>query len=826
MPTDRLISQDAPSIINGVSRQPAAQRLTSQAEEQINMVSDVALGVRRRPPMEHIALLGGPVAGAPPSGGYYTHLINRGDGQQFIAIIEDGDVNVYNLETGAEVTVNDGGAAGSPGSYSYLDIAPSASVTAENSFEAITVADYTFIVNKRKTVAASGSPSPDRTHAHEFLYFAKTGLQGYERQTWTFGATSIDTGATSDRGTDHVINAVCAALGISATPNDETGVTAGTTNWKFTRHGRSCLHGYQFQNALEEVSVSSTNGDIIDGQIMLATSPAGDPPQTPAFSDLPYRGVDGFVVKISGSEGSDEDEYYLKYDSAKKTWLETVKPGLDDNFNADTMPHALVYNSGTGQFSFQPLTWDARMVGDELSAPVPSFVGAQIKGITLHKNRLILVADENTIATEAGNLFNFWPTTATTLVESDPFDVAGTSNRVSIWDHLINFEGNVTLFSAVGDTVGELVGATDAPLTIKNARIEERGVYAFSDVKPVVMGSGLFFVLDRGSSSAVYRYSKVDVFTFSAEEVSGHVRGYIPANVDHMKSSPAMNMIVLRSLNEPTSLYTYRTHQIGNEQVMASWGKWDLGSDVDVLNFDFIESKMYILVQRDDGLHLQVFDFGKEDEDEGAGATPLGYRVHLDGLVALTGVYNPVTDFTTWTLPYTRDPDATYMAVRGGAWGTGRGSSITLLPYNSFIPTIVLGEGDQSAHPAYIGKVYNSEWDPSEAVLTSGRQGGPAAHAGGRLQLYRGRVGYLDTGAFDAVITSTEDAEEYVTPFRTNIVNVSTLSAVGLDTGVFDFAIGGHSKKTRVGLKSAGFLPCTFTSYEWEGRYVQRSDSV
>lgn len=822
MPTDRLVSQNAPSLINGVSRQPAAQRLSSQCEDQVNMLSDVALGVTRRPPMEHIALLGGPVAGAAPTGGYYTHLINRGDGQQFVAIIEDGDVNVFNLTTGAEVTVTDN-AAGIEGAYTYLDISPSASVSAENSFEAITVADYTFIVNKRKT-AAMGSISASRPKAHEFILDIRTGLNAYHIQKITFGATTITVGATSNPSTDEAIDKVCTALGIGTSPNDTTGVTVGSTNWKFTRHGQNLLHGYQFQNTNETVEYSAGIGDATSNYLFLVTPPTGGTPQTPSFSDLPRMAPDGFVVKVSGSEGSDEDEYYLRYDAASNIWRETVLAGLYDAFDTATMPHALVYSAGT--FTFQPITWNNRLVGDTLSAPVPSFVGTQIKGITLHKNRLILVADENVIASEAGNLFNFWPTTVTNLVDSDPFDIAGTSNRVSIWEHLVNFEGNITVFSTIGDTIGELVGSQDAPLTIKNARVEERATYAFSDVKPVVLGTGIHFTLDRGGYSSVYRYAKTDVFTFKADEITGHAQGYIPANVDRMKSSAALGMLVLRSEDTPYTLYAYRTHIIGNEQVMASWSKWVFGGFDSILNFDFIETKLYVLTQRTDGLHMHVMDFGKTDEDEGAGATPLGYRVYLDDLVSLTGVHS--AGYTTWTVPYTMPGDGTYLVVKGGAWGNTRGAIIDAVSGYPGTPTILTAEGDFSSQPCYVGRVYSSEWDPSEATFTEGRasSSSPGARIAGRLQLYRGRVQYLDTGAFDVVVTSTEDDEEYGVEFRTNVINQSILGAVTIETGVFDFAIGGNSKTTRLSLQSATFLPCAFTSYEWEGRYVQRSDSV
>ena len=85
MPTDALIEQTLASLVNGVSRQPATQRLPSQAEEQTNVVSDVAAGVTRRPPTEHVGELSTNVP-FPAADGVFTHVINRGDGQRFMVV--------------------------------------------------------------------------------------------------------------------------------------------------------------------------------------------------------------------------------------------------------------------------------------------------------------------------------------------------------------------------------------------------------------------------------------------------------------------------------------------------------------------------------------------------------------------------------------------------------------------------------------------------------------------------------------------------------------------------------------------------------------------
>ena len=52
-----LISSTIPNLINGVSQQPPALRLASQAEAVINCMASPVEGLKKRPPLEHIGKL-------------------------------------------------------------------------------------------------------------------------------------------------------------------------------------------------------------------------------------------------------------------------------------------------------------------------------------------------------------------------------------------------------------------------------------------------------------------------------------------------------------------------------------------------------------------------------------------------------------------------------------------------------------------------------------------------------------------------------------------------------------------------------------------------
>ena len=127
----------------------------------------------------------------------------------------------------------------------------------------------------------------------------------------------------------------------------------------------------------------------------------------PNVSKLPSSCKDGYIAKVSNTENSEADDYYVKFvaddgTSGTGSWEETVAPGITAGFDYDTMPHALV-NNRNGTFTFRRLdtndpldnTWLDRQVGDEDTNPMPTFVGKGIKDIFFYRNRLGFVSGEN-----------------------------------------------------------------------------------------------------------------------------------------------------------------------------------------------------------------------------------------------------------------------------------------------------------------------------------------------------------------------------------------------------------------------------------------------
>ena len=253
-----LISGTIPSLINGVSQQPATLRLPTQGEIQENGLSHIARGLEKRPCTEHITEVAGITSAN--SNDVFIHTIRRSEDEAYAVIIKGGTTSGTNGATAnadTEVKLIDltGYATGTPGKEVYIldqeqtasypsgqesgstngitsSVAMSANtipngyfknfgpknVFSPNSLSSTTIADYSFILNKTKKVKQSTTLPPVRPY--ESLLYYKVGDFGAKYQAVITEWTVDENGeATDTEKTQYKI--------VYATPDNETESRSG-----------------------------------------------------------------------------------------------------------------------------------------------------------------------------------------------------------------------------------------------------------------------------------------------------------------------------------------------------------------------------------------------------------------------------------------------------------------------------------------------------------------------------------------------------------------------------------------------------------------------
>ncbi len=790
-----LYSAQLPNLMNGVSQQALTMRLSSQSEKQVNGFSSVVEGVNKRMPLKLLSKLT-----STPLNDVYVHTINRDLNERYVVIVGNGYVRVFDMD-GNEKTVS------YPNGTAYLS-----TTTPNATFRAVTVADYTFIVNTKKTVTTTASKSPK--NASEAILFVraanynltyKVKIDGVEKGTFT----------TADAyGTQPKVSIELSRDGIAASLSSNLG-----SGYTVTAYG-SIIHIKKNNGTAFTIEATDSGGNSNLRAI------AG---RTQRFSDLPTVGSKDFIVKVTGVDGETIDDYYLKFvpDNPAASfdsgiWQETVAPDITIALDGASMPHSLV-RQPDGSFELQQISWGTREAGDETTAPWPSFVGRQIKDVYFDRNRLCFLSDDNVSMSRTNEFFSFFPETVVTLLDTAPIDIAATGSKVSVLQYAVPFNKQVVVFS----DQTQFVIKDEKLLASQPPGLREMTAYEIdSAAKPVAIGRTIFFGVKRGLYSSVYEYFLVpQTETTDAADVTKHVPTYIPANLFKLAASTSSDVILALTKDARNKVWVYKYYWQGEQKLQSSWSHWEFRPDAVVLNADFIGDTALFVIQYNDGVYLETMEVSEGIVDEYSDIT-----VRLDRRIdetSTTVTYNAVDGLTQIVLPYT--PNADTIRV------VSRPSGVTPQGYASYVSADIVtvsGEtltvvGDYRFTKFFVGENYTFEYEFSKPLIrTAADTGGQASVVAGRLQLNRWNIVYDRTGYFRAAVKIGSDT--YIYPFSGKVLGTTsaTIGSASMERGVFSFRVNSRADRASITLINDSFLPSFFTAAEWEGRYERRTSRV
>ena len=176
---DALVSRHIPALYNGVSQQNPTLRQPSQAEAQVNMYGTVQDGLRKRPPFQHLAKVT-----TDDWSDAHVHTINRDVNERYLVVVTDGDLKVFDAESGVEKTV------AFPTGKGYLAVVGGG--IAEESFSIASIADYSFVVNKTLAIATKTSPTTTPTNYADWYQPSIWGPRINRRYYNSNGAGALD----------------------------------------------------------------------------------------------------------------------------------------------------------------------------------------------------------------------------------------------------------------------------------------------------------------------------------------------------------------------------------------------------------------------------------------------------------------------------------------------------------------------------------------------------------------------------------------------------------------------------------------------------------
>lgn len=793
-----LISQSIKNLKGGISQQPDILRYPDQGSRQVNGWSSETEGLQKRPPLVFLKTLGdnGALGQAP-----YIHLINRDENEQYYAVFTGTGIRVFDL-AGNEKQVR------YPNGSSYIQTAQP-----RNDLRMVTVADYTFIVNRNVVVQKDPLHInlPNYNPKQDALINVRGGQYGRTLQIMINGGTQASYQIPDGSQPAHVNNTDAQWLAEELARQLRANMPTWTVNV-----GQGFIHIIAPAN--DSIRSLVTKDGYADQLINPVTHYAQ------SFSKLPPNAPDGYMVKIVGDASKSADQYYVRYDAERKVWAETLGWNTESQVQWNTMPHALV-RASDGNFDFKWLEWSPKSCGDVDTNPWPSFVGSSINDVFFFRNRLGLLSGENIILSRTAKYFNFYPASIANLSDDDPIDVAVSTNRIAILKYAVPFSEELLIWS----DEAQFVLTASGTLTARSVELNLTTQFDVQDqARPYGIGRNVYFASPRSSYTSIHRYYAVqDVSSVkNAEDITAHVPNYIPNGVFSICGSGTENFCSVLSNGDPSKIFIYKFLYLNEELRQQSWSHWDFGGNVQVLACQSISSDMYVILRNEFNTFLAKISFTKNAID--LRGEP--YRAFMDMKIRYTipsGTYNDDTFTTSIHIP----------TIYGGA-NFGR-DTITVLEPDGKITVCEQPTGGWNSDPwlrlsgnlegreVFIGFNIHFVYEFSKFLIKqTADDGSTSTEDIGRLQLRRAWVNYEESGTFDIYVENQSSNWKYTMAGARLGSNSLRAGRLNLGTGQYRFPVVGNAKFNTVYIVSDATTPLNIIGCGWEGNYLRRSSGI
>ena len=782
--------------IQGISQQPPAVRLDGQCTTMVNMVPDVVNGTQSRMGTTHIAKLLDE-----GTDNMATHHYRRGEGdEEYFFTLKKGQVPEIFDKHGRKCNVISQDAP-----IAYL----SEVVNPREDVQFMTIADVTFMLNRRKVVKVSNRKSPKV--GDKAIVFCAYGQYGTSYSIVINGANAASFKTPDGGSADHVEQ--IRTERITSELYSKLQQWSGVSDYEIQRDGTSI-----FIERRDGASFTITTTDGAKGKDLVAIKN-----KVSSTDLLPSRAPAGYKVQVWPTGSKPESRYWLQAEPKEGnlvSWKETIAADVLLGFDKGTMPYIIERTgiiNGIAQFKIRQGDWEDRKVGDDLTNPMPSFIDEEVPqtigGMFMVQNRLCFTAGEAVIASRTSYFFDFFRYTVISALATDPFDIFSDASEVYQLKHAVTLDGATVLFS----DKSQFILPGDKPLEKSNALLKPVTTFEVNNkVKPVT-GESVMFATNDGSYSGVREfYTDSYSDTKKAQAITSHVNKLIEGNITNMAASTNVNRLLVTTDKYRNIIYCYDWLWQGTDRVQSAWHVWKWPIGTKVRGMFYSGELLYLLLERGDGVYLERMDMGD------ALTYGLNDRIRMDRQAELVFKYFKAEDeWVSEPLPWTPTNPELLDCILIEGWDSYIGGSF-LFKYNpsdnTLSTTFDMYDDSHVKAKVIVGQIYPQEFEPTPVVIRDNQD----------------RVSYIDVPVVGLVHLNLDMYPD----FSVEVKNVksgkvrrvlasnriggalnNTVGYVEPREGVFRFPL--RAKSTDVVYRIIVEAPHTFQlrDIEWEGSY-------
>lgn len=519
----------------------------------------------------------------------------------------------------------------------------------------------------------------------------------------------------------------------------------------------------------------------------------------------------GKVVKVRPSKESPDTAFYLKAyakdDYSTGVTEVTWREGCAVQYTADRLFVLGIVYAGTLYLSDDPEWLDAIVdpetaddiplykasaVGDDLSNPLPHFLGRSIDYLGTMQDRLLVGSGPVINASKRGEYFNFWRSTVLSQPDNDPIEMFSLGSEDDTIRFATPFNRDLILYGEKG----QYAISGSQPLTPRGASLVSLSKFDTNiDAAPRASGNLVFYASKRGPEGArVTSLRQIQPAALSenpdSRDISEQLDGYIRGTAVELAAMTSPSTIIVRTDASRNGLYLYNYLDRGNsERVLDAWHRWYwnplVGSLIGLSSTPDGDFYAYMIREAADGaawLACERFTLAS-----GKSAYP-----YLDAL----------------------RPQDNHGALAGGsdtelavAFGAGP---------RAFEGSFLSGlSGDWAG--AFLGVSFKAGVTPTNPYPKD-RDG--KAISFGRLTLGTIKVTVADTGGLEIYSRLRNGAPNQLLSFSGFYVGLpnDALGTQPIVARTFQAYIGGEVRECSYTIASQRWLPLTITQIEWAGQ--------
>ena len=533
--------------------------------------------------------------------------------------------------------------------------------------------------------------------------------------------------------------------------------------------------------------------------------------------NLPNQCKHGYIVKISNSRMSDEDDYYLRFDGQNNrdgsgSWSECAKGGIAKTLT--NMP-LVIQRTATTTFTVKQFTYQDRRVGDDTTNPMPSFVGARINKVLFFRNRLALLSGENVITSRPGTLGtpDFFNETALTVSASDPVDISAASMFPSELFDGIEMNTGLVVFSTNQQF---LLASDDTVFNPDTAKLRSISTFNYNEtISPISLGTTLAYVDNSGKFS---RFNEMANITRKGEpsivEVTKVVPTLLPKDIDLLTNSRE-NSIILLGKTGSDDVFGYKYFQVSEQRQQAAWFKWKLNNP---LVYHFIINDEYFFLDSD--YYLQSVKLVQTETDPSIVQDNVDFLLHVDNHTTVSGgSFNSTTNITTFTgvswlnTVTTPNHDLVVIDTNTNSTRVGRYAKPTVSGTSFTLP------GNWSGVTLTIGYIYPYEVKFPTFYPTRQQGNNSRADVNSSLVLHRIKFHFGKIGLYETTLERVGKNNYTEVYESTQLDEYDASDAPYLEEFIKTVPVYEKNTNVDVTLRSSHPAPATLRAVSWEGDY-------